>query len=231
MKRILIVVALGGVAIAPVPNLSAQAYECIVTPKCAGLPCEFMAELKFSKAFLAAVEQTPASQQSSYDAIVAYGDKVDANLEQAQNEYYACSQADKVRDLKLNSDCRVFDGKAELPMTLDDVLAVSPTCSEVVEAEYAFQSAMAARCAQRPIRTPANFRSDVRNALSAKISSLEKALRRYLSSCAPDAKLAQEITDLGLGALSSETRRQREAWWATRWQNPAFDPGVTFNPK
>jgi hypothetical protein len=62
---------------------------------------------------------------------------------------------------------------------------------------------------------------------------LEKQLSRYLSSCAPDAKLSQEITDLGLDALKNEAQARREAWWATRasWQNVSYDRGVSLNPR
>jgi hypothetical protein len=94
----------------------------------------------------------------------------------------------------------------------------------VVEAAYSQASALRYACERSQSQRSWKVSVDARNqqlleAAELRIELLQAELKRYLNSCAPDAKLSQDITDLGLDALKSAAQEVRENWQASRASN------------
>jgi hypothetical protein len=53
---------------------------------------------------------------------------------------------------------------------------------------------------------------EMRLALQEKVQSMETALSRFLSSCAPSATTARRVNEAGLKALKRQAYKDRMAW-------------------
>jgi hypothetical protein len=200
-----------------------------------------MNELKLAKAEAAIFQNVkmPAPGASVENSLAgdAYRREIADSLQRVYQQYSACGSLDRrptIRPSPPSCEVSAMDANAQIkPISRAEFLERSRTCSEVAEAVYSHASALRYVCEQG--QQGRSFKVDVekrnqqyREAAELKVEMLQRELKRYLSSCAPDAKLSQDLTEIGLDALKNEAQQARESWEATRAQTPgAVSTGVS----
>lgn len=208
-------------------SLEGTAYKCVLTNDCKPLPCEFVAELKYAKASVRTFAKISAPDSTDPAAFERFISQVAADLRKASKAYSKCSGRALEDDVPLAGvtppacvvGVRDANGKVQ-PKSLADLLKASSTCSEIVEAEYKRAEARQEHCQAEVNRarptSVARRRADALQAAQERMDSLRESLLRYLSSCAPDAKLSRELSKLGLDDLMKEGKANRIDWLAQR---------------
>ena len=221
MIRAVLLVALGVIWLAP--GLDAEAVKCLSTEPCKRPPCQFMRELKIAKAIVRAysIPITGDGDATNYEAFQSDRKQTKAEINKAYAKYAKCPSTIFYRpppSLFVSSmngqTCQIERlGQA---VTLEQVLAISNSCSESVEAEFASAKQFQLNCwafqkETEPV-TVAEHRSQWRRQEEARVKSLEKSLLRHLSSCAPNDATSKQLSDLGLKSLMKKGAKARREW-------------------
>jgi hypothetical protein len=203
-------------------RLDAKAVPCLSTNPCKRPPCEFMYELKIAKAILRAQSQPflESLDASSHEEIRRFNQQTRVEITKAYNKYAACPSSIFYRRpptpfVSNTRQCQI-EHAAPQPVTLEDMLAISNSCSENVEAEFASARQSQLICLafqnEKEEITVSEFRHHRRAETEAAIKSMEQSLLRYLSSCKPGAKTSRELSELGLNALKKAGGKARREW-------------------
>ena len=218
MKRLLLGAAL--VLIWLVARPQAAAYRCVLTNKCTPLPCEFIAHLNLAKARLSALANAPVGTETTQASMDAFTGAFLAGQQQALQEYRKCA---------VGPPAPIVSGDpptCALP-TLQERLDGGNTCSEIIEAEYAYSERWQSICLLTGTdgSTIADLQARALSSAQARVSSMQASLLKFLGSCAPDAALSTQLSEAGLDALKQQGQEARQSWKATRAeQAPAYDP-------
>ena len=128
-------------------------------------------------------------------------------------------------------NCEIFNLSKMKTQSLKEALAVSNSCSELVEAEYAGAQERQRRCLaiDAKQRQPSTFtfslsekRALDRAVTQAKVDSLEASLLQYWRACSAeaDAKTARQIAEAGLDALKKAPAQKPAKKAAKRSRGP-----------
>jgi hypothetical protein len=222
MKRLAVSAVL--LAVVLVPSLEGQAPKCLRKEEvCAGIPCEFVARLKYAQAAVrlsAKFVQRPPTLDQKVDVM--------DELYKVDKEYDKCLGNSFEKDVPLATvkppDCVVGmknAGGNVQPATLDDLLKASEGCSESVEAEYRRAVVRQGQClanvkSGRPV-SPARQSAESLAGNQERLDALKESLSSYLNSCAPDGPEARELSTMKLDALMKESKATRDEWLAARF--------------
>jgi hypothetical protein len=214
MKRALLVATALFVFVWLVPKSEAKTYKCILPNSCTPPPCEFFAKLKINKAIERALLKSRARYSSSRAAFRRTWKEIEAEL--YKTKYPSCGPGPVSPGFDVNDapKCEIGrgSGAAFKPLSLDDALRNDSTCSEIVEADFAWAKERQDNCqffADASRETAANVRGRSIVEYQAKNDSLQRSLLQYLSSCKPDAKTARQIANMGLSRLLRAGQKAR----------------------
>jgi len=143
-----------------VPRLDAKAVKCLNTDFCKQRPpCEFFYELKVAKAKVRAHSKGSfPGPLNDLDQALRAGRFADNEFQKALKKYAKCPPSYFYRSPAF--DLQVGSCEVEYPggkQSLDEVLAISNSCSEVVEAEFVSSRLRKSLCGSR---TPATTTVD-----------------------------------------------------------------------
>jgi hypothetical protein len=213
MKRALLVATALFVFVWLVPKSEAKTYQCILTNTCTPPPCEFFVKLKVNKAIERALLKSRARNSSSRGAFRRTWKEIEAELD--KTTYRPCGGPEwpglNVSDAPKCEIGREVGGKFQ-PMSQDDVHRNDSTCSEIVDAEFAWAKERQDNCqffAGISNETAANVRGRQIVEFQAMNDSLQRSLQQYLNSCKPDAKTARQIANMGLARLLRAGQKAR----------------------
>jgi hypothetical protein len=210
------------------PRLEAVAVKCLSSgcgkgqrpPACCNPPpCEFFYELKIARALVRATSTTflGDTEASGDEEIRRFiRDNLQGEVRKAHKKYAKCPPSyfyRRVPSFSVSSSvekCRIeglgADGRST-GQSLEEALALSNSCSELVEAEYAEAQASQRLCwayvNEAEPTTLAEFRVQERMKAQAKVDALEASLLQYWRACTRvmDATTARRIVGTGLDAL------------------------------
>jgi hypothetical protein len=221
MKRVALCLFLIVIALSSAAQGQGRAFKCILTGNCTPPPCEFFAQLNLSRASVRALANAKAPESSSDAAFNKLAEDVGNEVAKAVNKYSKCKLPDSPARTFItgpNPDCAIGFKNASgsfTPVSLDEALRASQTCSEIVEAHYKRHEVRQAQCGNART-TVAVRRAEMLLRHQAELDSLRSSLLRYLSSCAPNPQMAIELSNMGLQSLMDDGRAAFDKWQAKR---------------
>lgn len=213
MTRVLLVTTALLVFVWLVPKSEAKTYKCILPNSCTPPPCEFFVKLKVDRAIERALLKSRPRHSSSRGAFKRTWKEIEAELD--KTKYRPCGGPEwpglNVSDAPKCEIGREVGGKFQ-PMSLDDAQRSDSTCSEIVDAEYAWAKERQDNCqffAGVQNETAANVRGRQIVEFQAMNNSLRMSLQQYLNSCKPDAATAKKIANMGLSRMLRAGQKAR----------------------
>ena len=226
MKRVAICLGLAVIALTLPVHGQGRAFKCILTGNCTPPPCEYFAQFNLTKATVRALSKLPAPDSANDAAFHQFSVNLQNSVGKAINKYSKCQVPDspaRTYTVGPSPACEIGttnSAGAFTAVNLDEAKKLSQTCSEIVEAHYQRLEVRQEQCtrsvAGRAPTTVAMRRAEMMLRYQAELDSLRGSLLRYLSSCAPDAKLAAELTNLGLDSLMKDGKAAYDEWQASR---------------
>jgi hypothetical protein len=212
MKRALLVATALFVFGWLVPKSEAKTYQCILTNTCTPPPCEFFSTLKINKAIERVLLKSRARHSTSPGAFKRTWKEMKAGFDKMN--YKPCGPVSPGFEVSDAPKCEIGrDTDAGFqPLSLDDAHRNDSTCSEIVEADFAWAKERQDNCqffAGMSNETAANVRARQIVEFQAKNNSLQQSLQQYLNSCKPDAKTARQIANMGLARLLRAGQKAR----------------------
>ena len=226
MKRVAICLSLAVIALALPVHGQGRAFKCILTGNCTPPPCEYFAQLNLTKATVRALAKLPAPDSTNDSAFDQFSVSLQNKVGNALNKYSKCRVPDspaRTYTVGPYPACEIGTRDSAgtfTPVDLDQAKKLSQTCSEIVEAHYERLEVRQEQCTRLVVgggrHTVAMRRAEMMLRYQAELDSLRGSLLRYLSSCAPDANLAAELTNLGLDSLMKDGKAAYDEWQASR---------------
>ena len=212
MKRVALSVVLLLVWLAP--RLESTAVTCVSRNPCKQPPCEFFYQLKMTKAMARAWDTRVVRNPDDHSRITAKMNKAYKKYAKCPANYFY--QPPPNFSVSSRPQCQL--GYPSGTSSLDQVMATTNACAELVRATFARAEQMRLFClankdmdANSPL-PEGQFRMEMRLAYQAAAESLESDLGRFLSSCAPSATTSRHITEAGLQALRRTAYKNRMEW-------------------
>jgi hypothetical protein len=202
------------------PTHAAVNYECILTNTCAPPPCEFFNELKVNRAATRILRKVKAPRSRSDQAFERFSTALDKEVKKALRDgtvrYFTCGLPEAPYVMVSEApQCEMFfdDGTGRGSVhSVDDVRRFTSGCLEAADAAYEAGKYRRDQCLSGVSNpTVAQVRALSVKEARKRVTSLQKSLLRYLSSCKPDASTADEVVKLGLSRLLRAGQRNRGA--------------------